>query len=293
MGCGSRRRTRERPAMSTVTIEKAKLEQALDLLRYARSVASFERNSEMDSFIATMQALAAQPAVQPVAWYEHNPDLDAWFLAYTHNPKVKSRPLVFGDATPPAAQPEPVPEGSVSKGEFNRLRDDYNDLVNRSQQDAKDATRWRKHVNHCQLQGVDLDYQITTPPAAQPAVPKLEPVALRDALAGALSSVYVCGRVWDAWSVGTMTEDDFQPAAECDEVLDSLVEAIAKATPPAAQPAVPMTDEQAKQLLKDSDLLEMFENIGWYSAPLKGFNKNGLALIRAIEAAHGITKGQP
>jgi hypothetical protein len=71
----------------------------------------------------------------------------------------------------------------------------------------------------------------TTPPA-QPA-----PVALRDALAGALSSVYVCGRVWDAWSVGTMTEDDFQPAAECDEVLDSLVEAVAKATPPAAQPA--------------------------------------------------------
>jgi hypothetical protein len=66
---------------------------------------------------------------------------------------------------------EPVPEGSVSKGEFNRLRDDYNDLVDRSQQDAKDATRWRKHVNHCQLQGVDLDYQITTPPAAQPAAP--------------------------------------------------------------------------------------------------------------------------
>jgi hypothetical protein len=66
----------------------------------------------------------------------------------------------------------------------------------------------------------------------------------------------------------------------------------------AAQSApVPLTDDQAKQLLKDSDLLEMFENIGWYSAPLKGFNQNGVALIRAIEAAHGITappkKGQP
>ena len=70
-----------------------------------------------------------------------------------------------------AAQPAPVPDGSVSKGEYNRLRDDYNDLVNRSEQDAKDAKQWRKHVNHCQLQGVDLDYQITTPPAAQPAVP--------------------------------------------------------------------------------------------------------------------------
>jgi len=66
-------------------------------------------------------------------------------------------------------QPAPVPEGSVSKGEFNRMRDDYNDLVNRSEQDAKDATRWRKHVKYCQFQGVDLDYQITTPPAAQPA----------------------------------------------------------------------------------------------------------------------------
>jgi hypothetical protein len=74
------------------------------------------------------------------------------------------RPLY---TTPPAAaQPAPVPEGSVSKGAYNRMRDDYNDLVNRSEQDAKDAKQWRKHVKHCQLQGVDLDYQITTPPAA-------------------------------------------------------------------------------------------------------------------------------
>jgi hypothetical protein len=51
---------------------------------------------------------------------------------------------------------------------------------------------------------------------------------------------------------------------------------------------VPLTDEQAKQLLKDSDLLEMFENIGWYSSPRKAFNGNGLKLIRAAEAAHGI-----
>lgn len=64
-----------------------------------------------------------------------------------------------------------------------------------------------------------------------------ESVALKDALAEALTSVYVCGRVWEAWQYGTMSESDFQPAAECDEVLDSLVEAVTKATPPAAQPA--------------------------------------------------------
>jgi hypothetical protein len=72
---------------------------------------------------------AAQPAPvqEPVAWYEHNPDLDAWFLAYTHNPKVKSRPLVFGDTTP-FAQPAPVQEpvaidGNTSDGyhTFNEL----------------------------------------------------------------------------------------------------------------------------------------------------------------------------
>ena len=57
-----------------------------------------------ESLDAIEQSLAA-PVQDPVAWYEHNPDLDAWFLAYTHNPKVKSRPLVFGDTAPPAAQP--------------------------------------------------------------------------------------------------------------------------------------------------------------------------------------------
>jgi len=62
--------------------------------------------------------------------------------------------------------------------------------------------------------------------------PVQEPVALRDALAGALTSTYVCGRVWDAWNVGTMTQDDFQPAAECDELIDELVQAVAAATPP-------------------------------------------------------------
>ena len=70
----------------------------------------------------------------------------------------------------------------------------------------------------------------TTPPAA----PVQEPVALRDALADSLGGVYVCNRAWSAWGVGTMTQDDFYPAAESDDVLDSLVEAVAKATPPAA-----------------------------------------------------------
>jgi len=49
--------------------------------------------------------------------------------------------------------------------------------------------------------------------------------ALRDAFAAALTGVYCCTRVWSAWQVGTMDQDDFIPAAECEEVLDSLVDA--------------------------------------------------------------------
>ncbi len=63
---------------------------------------------------------------------------------------------------------------------------------------------------------------------AHPAPKALAPLTdeqMRDAFAQALTDVYVCNRVWSAWSYGTMTENDFSPASECDEVLDSLVQA--------------------------------------------------------------------
>jgi hypothetical protein len=47
---------------------------------------------------------------------------------------------------------------------------------------------------------------------------------------------------------------------------------------------VGLTDEEISLLLNQSDLLDMFENIGWYSAPKNGFKKNSATLIRAIEA---------
>ena len=56
--------------------------------------------------IDAQQAAPKQEVQEPVAWYEYNADLDAWFLAYRRNPKAKTRPLVFGDTTP---QPAPAP----------------------------------------------------------------------------------------------------------------------------------------------------------------------------------------
>jgi len=42
-------------------------------------------------------------------------------------------------------------------------------------------------------------------------------------LAAILADVWACTRVWEAWQFGTMTEDDFVPAAETDIAGDLIV----------------------------------------------------------------------
>lgn len=56
---------------------------------------------------------------------------------------------------------------------------------------------------------------------------------LREIIGDYLAALYVCNRVWEAWSVGTMTEDDFVLASET-EFVEELAQAIEGAsTPPA------------------------------------------------------------
>lgn len=68
---------------------------------------------------------------------------------------------------------------------------------------------------------------LAVPSTAAPAAPEQDEVRdrVRDAVAEALDGVYTCGRVWSAWSVGTMSEDDFAPAGEDDDVVDNIVDA--------------------------------------------------------------------
>lgn len=42
-------------------------------------------------------------------------------------------------------------------------------------------------------------------------------------------TVYTCGRVWEAWNVGTMSEDDFAPAWEDDELINDIATEALKA----------------------------------------------------------------
>ena len=68
--------------------------------------------------------------------------------------------------------------------------------------------------------------QVSQQPAPPAEVPLLTDEELREAFAQNLGGTYVCTRVWIAWSYGTMSEDDFYPASESDDLLDSLVQAV-------------------------------------------------------------------
>lgn len=60
--------------------------------------------------------------------------------------------------------------------------------------------------------------------------PQIDREKVRDAIAECLGgSIYCCMRVWSAWGVGTMSQNDFVLASEDDEILDELTAAAVSA----------------------------------------------------------------
>jgi hypothetical protein len=77
---------------------------------------------------------------------------------------------------------------------------------------------------------------------AQPVAKQLSRGQIGDIVREHLRGLYYCGRVWEAWSVGTMSEDDFSPAEEldtADEIADSLWAGMTQASWAAQPPAQP------------------------------------------------------
>jgi len=75
---------------------------------------------------------------------------------------------------------------------------------------------------------------------ASGAVQLLSKEAIADIIREHLGDTYVCGRVWAAWNVGTMSKNDFTPAAECelaDDAADAIRAALASITGAAAMAA--------------------------------------------------------
>lgn len=83
-------------------------------------------------------------------------------------------------------------------------------------------------------------------PAHPPATPGRKPLTdevLTDLIAQRLSGTYHCLRVWDAWRIGTMGEDDFADVGESDTPGELAREILATMQEPAQQ-AVEPTDER-------------------------------------------------
>ena len=81
-----------------------------------------------------------------------------------------------------------------------------------------------------------------------------------DELGEILNCAYACIRVWEAWSVGTMTEDDFQPAAET-AIRDDLIAwrdaAVQRALGEAERTATATPPNSVTYNLSDPDVLHV------------------------------------
>lgn len=76
----------------------------------------------------------------------------------------------------------------------------------------------------------------TYPPAQPVQVPDAD--AITEKIAEMLAGTWHCSRVWEAWHVGTMSEDDFTPVSESDtprDIADAIC-ALLAASQPANQP---------------------------------------------------------
>ena len=86
--------------------------------------------------------------------------------------------------------------------------------------------------------------------------------ALIDAIAQGLRGTWHCTRVWEAWHVGTMSQDDFEPADESEtptEIADAVLALLA--APPAAQAEGWMDIETAP---KDGQAILVTDGRGCY-----------------------------
>ncbi len=100
-------------------------------------------------------------------------------------------------------------------------------------------------------------------------------------------------RVWEAWSVGTMSEEDFESYAESDsprELAEMIAEALQSAQAPKALAPEPLTDEQAIEALWKARSKWM-EEAGIDTEGIQHHLPTLYAMLpyfRAGEAAHGI-----
>jgi len=127
----------------------------------------------------------------------------------------------------------------------------------------------------------------------------ITPEALAELIAPMLAGTYHCGRVWSAWQVGTMSEDDFAPVEESDTPHD-IAAAILAALPEllAAQPASSAGEQEpvgeVVQLFATTKAGQLFKDLPLgtkiYAAPVAGEAAQRMTRDEASELAREIIR---
>jgi hypothetical protein len=296
-----------------LTYAKACLESALTAIKQALAApvqSCYCPNCEaMGKELAALKA--QQPVQEPVAWmYQCTADNSGPVLLRHRTNWAESGTGLWTETplyTTPTTQPAPVqePVKFLAKGaRFKTSEFPYGVCINGLPKEL--SGRWVALV----AAEDDCHLQLTTPPAKPAPVQEL-PLELRGVRetvkdgGGFWRSCTGCHELNEGHATGPFSKV-FGCAlgngcSECggigaiwdDTDYEEMARTLDEPTQPAAQPAVPLTDEQKRDLIKKSALWDMHIHIGWYSAPAKSFVEKTIQLIADIEAAHGITKGQP
>lgn len=117
---------------------------------------------------------------------------------------------------------------------------------------------------------------------------------LIELIAGHLSGTYHCLRVWEAWHVGTMSQDDFEDVGESDTPAE-LAEAILAALASAAQQPTQKEPLTAREIELIDGMIEVqlhhanrCDNIG--NRPMaekqKGWDMERVELLKKLKASY-------
>lgn len=231
-----------------------------DLRQAAQAVVSAWKAGELGlgikEFSALEAALAAQQALGEIV-VTHNQS--GQIVAVTRQDEEGRILSVIAESAQQAAQPVApsdtewsiihalvncamATESDAAMHQIDRLAKHY------GMKDKRGQSLRAKLLRHEQLQHPRRPFRLTPSEAAQPqhtAQPLAKQLSrgqIGDIVREHLRGLYYCGRVWEAWSVGTMSEDDFSPAEEldtADEIADSLWAGMTQASWAAQPPAQP------------------------------------------------------
>lgn len=180
----------------------------------------------VNGYRAELRAILAQPADQqgetPRATEK---DIERWHALIAESPEG---PWVMGNGGSFDRQVvKPISDELMSElGQW--LRMGYTPWNGRS---VSPTDRQFMYLLYYSVQGLvsrvrsaERDLHSAQPATAKVALPERE--TLKDVMAAVLGGdAYDCTRVWSAWGVGTMTDDDFVPIVEQEERLYELVDA--------------------------------------------------------------------